>query len=130
MNGYPKGLGEAVIAPTAPTSAGKVGTHFNSPYMKAISQNMMTAIYGSPQDDLTRQRIAQSKLAMETQQGKNDAAEAETARLAGMSEAIANKDIAGYQALAKPEEMIKMFGEGSNVGGRGGSGGASLSRGS
>lgn len=122
MNGYPKGLGEAVIAPTAPTSAGKVGTHFNSPYMKAISQNMMTAIYGSPQDDLTRQRIAQSKLMMETQQGKNDAAEAETARLAGMSEAIANKDIAGYQALAKPEEMIKMFGEGSNVGGRGGSG--------
>jgi hypothetical protein len=121
MNPYPKGLGGA-MAPTAPTSAGKVGTHFNSPYMKSISQNLMTAIYGSPQDDLTRQRIAQSKLMMETQQGKNDAAEAETARLAGLSEALASNNVEGYKALAKPEEMIKMFGEGSYGGGRGGSG--------
>lgn len=121
MNPYPKGLGGA-MAPTAPTSAGKVGTHFNSPYMKSISQNLMTAIYGSPQDDLTRQRIAQSKLMMETQQGKNDAAEAETTRQAGLSAAIADVDMAGYKALATPEEMITMFGEGGYGSGRGGSG--------
>ena len=130
MNPYPKGLGGA-MAPTAPTSAGKVGTHFNSPYMKSISQNLMTAIYGSPQDDLTRQRIAQSKLMMETQQGKNDAAEAETARQAGMSAAIADKDMASYRSLATQEELISMFatntatGSGRGGSGRGGAGGLS-----
>ena len=81
MNPYPKGLGSEVYAQSAPTSAGKVATHFNSPYMKAITQNLMTAIYGSPQDELTRQRIEQSKLAMEqTQQQMNQSAAEQQAR--------------------------------------------------
>ena len=74
MNPYAKGLGSEVYAQSAPTSAGKVATHFNSPYMRAITQNLMTAIYGSPQDELTRQRIEQSKLAMQQTQQEMDLA--------------------------------------------------------
>jgi hypothetical protein len=77
MNPYAKGLSNAVLGQSAPTSAGKVSTHFNSPYMKAISQNLMTAIYGSPQDELTRQQIAASKLSMQQTQAEMDAATAE-----------------------------------------------------
>jgi hypothetical protein len=77
MNPYPKGLGSEVYAQSAPTSAGKVATHFNSPYMRAISQNLITAIYGSPQDELTRQRIEQSKLAMDQTRAQMDQAAAE-----------------------------------------------------
>ena len=127
MNPYPKGIGDAVVGGTAPTSAGKLGTHFNSPYMKAMSQNLMTAIYGSPQDELTRSRIAQSKLAMETQRGENDAASAEAQRQAALKKAIADNDPAAFRAAATPEENINMFANGG--GGRGGSGGSGRGRG-
>jgi hypothetical protein len=77
MNPYAKGLSNAVLGQSAPTSAGKVSTHFNSPYMKAISQNLMTAIYGSPQDELTRQQIAASKLSMQQTQAEMDTSAAQ-----------------------------------------------------
>lgn len=88
MNPYAKGLSNAVLGQSAPTSAGKVSTHFNSPYMKAISQNLMTAIYGSPQDELTRQQIAASKLGMQKTQAELDATAAQGVARGKLSDAL------------------------------------------
>ena len=91
MNPYAKGLSNAVLGQSAPTSAGKVSTHFNSPYMKAISQNLMTAIYGSPQDELTRQQIAASKLGMQQTQAEMDASESQAGAMTALGNMLADE---------------------------------------
>lgn len=103
MNPYPKGLGSEVYAQSAPTSAGKVATHFNSPYMKAISQNLMTAIYGSPQDELTRQRIEQSKLAMQQTEQEMDLAASQGEARTQLGALLADPKSYGENGDLRPE---------------------------
>lgn len=126
MNPYPKGLSDAVLGQSAPTSAGKVSTHFNSPYMKAISQNMMTAIYGSPQDDLTRQRLETSKAQMANYNAQIASRDSEAEQAALKQKLWATKDLNGWIAEMGPEAFNYLgYGSSGSSGSGGGSGGSS-----
>jgi hypothetical protein len=87
---------------------GRVGTYFNSPYSRQIADNLSTAIYGDPRDELTRERIKTVQAERARQVEADAIAADDRARERASSDALAAA-LLEASAESDPEQRNRMM---------------------